>query len=602
MKNPIRQTTAWLGRQATRFQQLMGAKPPRATDPLANWIRPSAGDRWLAPSVRWYTPEMVEHITREAMAGDLQRQWELFDLMEATWPRLQGNLKKLKEKVVGLDWRVEPYKMRGEKPTEEAQWRADDLEDALEGMRPNNFRDENDFEGMLFDILDAWGKGISVQEIYWERRGNLFCPRATKAVPTRFYGYGDRGMGDELMLRSEALTNQGPSPEGKITWVPFTADKFICAVAKQKSGHPSGSSLLRCLGFFWAAQNFSWEWFLNFAQLFGVPIRWASYAPNSDAGTIAAIKAMLADMGSAGYGAFPAGTALEIIEAVKASAEGPHERLIAQGDKLCDILILGQTLTTDVGASGSRALGDTHADTLSVRERSVARFAERVINAQLVTAWCRMNFGSDHECPHVCLEIEEEEDKKGIADTLEVAQRIGVRIPSAFAHERLDIPEPRDGETVLVAPQKPMAALPGASGQPPEAPDGFPTPPEAPNAPSEAAKAGNGAPESPIQAADGIRDADRKLADAVMESLTGVQAEWLGGARPYFVQLIQAAQSTKISDAEFVRLLEAAAKNVTSELAPLLNTEALAGALDAAMGAAVVNGAVQGWMKRKPKK
>ena len=34
--------------------------------------------------------------------------------------------------------------------------------------------------------------------------------------------------------------------------------------------------------------------------------------------------------------------------------------MLDRADRYCDILVLGQTLTTEVGASGSRALGDVH--------------------------------------------------------------------------------------------------------------------------------------------------------------------------------------------------------------------------------------------------
>ena len=94
-----------MARQAGR---LFSAKPkpnsPASIVGMDALIRGSVADRWLAPSVRWYTPQMVEHIVRDAQAGNLQSQWELFDLMEATWPRLQGNLKKLKEKVCAMEW------------------------------------------------------------------------------------------------------------------------------------------------------------------------------------------------------------------------------------------------------------------------------------------------------------------------------------------------------------------------------------------------------------------------------------------------------------------------------------------------------------------
>jgi phage gp29-like protein len=336
-------------------------------------------------------------------------------------------------------------------------------------------------------------------------------------------------------------------------WSEFLPDKFLIAVAKQKSGHPCGSALLQALGFFWAATNFSWEWFLNFAQLFGVPIRWANYASTADATTISKIEEMMQELGSAGWAAFPQGTQLQILEAVKASAEGPQERLIVAADRICDILILGQTLTTDVAGSGSRALGDVHKATLSDREEAVARFAARILNAQLVPAFCRLNFGDDEECPWLVPDIEEEENSKLLAETFEVAARIGVKIPTKYAHERLGIPQPVDGEDVLEA--SPTAPGPGDS-------------------------------KTKVSA----RSAERSQAAAVAESVTGVSAEWLRGTLPWFEELIAAAQDPSVTEAEFGALVVRAKRALPEDLAPLLNVDKLAHAIEAISEAAVQNG------------
>lgn len=563
-------------------------KPGSGANLGAWWINPAVQDRWQAPELRYYTPQVVEHIIRDAIGGDLTKQAEMFDLMERTWPRLLGNLKKLRERVCSIEWYVQPWALKGQKPTAEAERRAALLEDTLWRMRPDAFGDENEFEGMLFDLLDAWGKGVSVQEILWETRngesGAVVVPRATRWINPKLYGFpAGPGLSGRLMLRAEALSPNPPAahPQSAFSnpqsdsWVEFAPDKFLVAVAKQKSGHPTGAALLQALGFFWSATNFSWEWFLNFAQTFGVPIRWANYATGADADKIAKIEAMLANMGSAAWGAFPEGTTLQIIEALKTSAEGPHERLNNAVDRICDILILGQTLTSDVGKSGSRALGDVHQGVLSDRERAVARFAARTLNSQLVPAFCRLNFGDDVECPFIILDIEEEENTKEIAETFKLAGEAGMRIPAQYAHDRLGIPLPKDGEAVLEAPN-PQSAIANIAN------------PQSPIS------------QKPIAAKESA--AQRKLAAAVAESVTGVEEKWLGGAVPWFQALIAAAESPTVTDAEFERLLVHTQNSLPEQLAPLLNTDALAEAMTANMGAAVVNGAIGGWLARRKRK
>jgi len=88
--------------------------------------------------------------------------------------------------------------------------------------------------------------------------------------------------------------------------------------------------------------------------------------------------------------------------------------------------------------------------------------------------------------------------------------------------------------------------------------------------------------------------------DNVLEELTGVEAKWLGGVKPYFRKLLLAARDENISDAQFIAVLEKAQKDMP-ELFAKLDIKALETAFNNAMSPAVVNGAVQGFMKRYAK-
>src|SRR6266705_1406881 len=71
-----------------------------------------------------------------------------------------------------------------------------------------------------------------------------------------------------------------------------------------------------------------------------------------------------------GWRGFPNGTALEVkAEGQKSGADTPQGDLLDRADKQCDLLVLGQTLTTDTGhmghGGGSHALGKVHADVRS---------------------------------------------------------------------------------------------------------------------------------------------------------------------------------------------------------------------------------------------
>jgi phage gp29-like protein len=74
------------------------------------------------------------------MSGNLLSQWEMFDLMEATWPRLAKNLNELKDDVKTSDWSLQPWAQKKKKPSPEAQRRSDLVEHCLWNMTPASGR------------------------------------------------------------------------------------------------------------------------------------------------------------------------------------------------------------------------------------------------------------------------------------------------------------------------------------------------------------------------------------------------------------------------------------------------------------------------------
>jgi phage gp29-like protein len=554
-----------------------------------SFIAPQARDRWQTQTLKSYTPDRVEQIVRGVVAGDLQAQWKMFDLMEQTWPRLAKNLGDLKDAAISVEWPLQPWSPKGGQPSPEAVRRARICEEAIWHMQPAPDSDENDFEDTLRDLLDAKGKGISVLEIDWHARpyegGSIFAPRCTRWINPRYYGYPPTGaklMINATELGASAGFNGTPSPlafaGGMDGYVPFPANKFLIGVSKTKTGHPISGALLRTLGWWWAASNFTWGWFLNYTQLFGMPIRLAFHDPNASAPTIQQIQDMLENMGSAAYGTFPAGTQIDFKSDVKNATGSAHEVLIKMADKICDLLILRQTLTSDTGdnGSGSRALGEVHEGVLEDVRLGCARWAAKVLSAQLLRPICLLNFGDDRECPWFMPAKGEHEDPKALAERDNILLAQGVEMEKAWFYDRHGIPVPAPGADVIVGRPAMMPGFPGPGGQIP----------------------GSGLPPAAEDTATAHAKAVDQLIERTLEDLTDVQAKWLGGLKPPLHRLIALAESKNVSDADFIAAAEKLVKEMP-ELFTKLKPQALAKHLEGALGAAVINGALQAAMKRR---
>ncbi len=459
------------GRVASGAVEAKESNGVEAKDALLRIVQPRARDRWMSASARSYTPEMIHSVLRSALSGNLVAQWELFDLMEDTWPRLQKNLNDLKDAVCAEAWAVQPYALTGAKPSREAVKRAKLLEQVLWRMTPRAQADENGFNATLKDIADAWGKGIAVLEVHWEQRAvagasAVIAPRCTTWVHPRYYGYTQNA--PELMLNVRELSIGGCVPEvlkdAGEGFAVFPPDKFLIAIAKHKSGHPAGSALLRPLAWWWCASNFSAEWLLNFAQLFGLPLRWASYDPNQP-GLLNKICDMLENMGSSAWAAFPAGTKIELHEPSRNGTDNPQAALLDRADKQCDLLILGQTLTSEAGDSGSRALGEVHQKVRADRKAALAAWTSEVLQ-QLSAAFCRLNFGDDLECPWLQPVVKEVRDAKVMAERDRILLEAGVELPKAWFYERHEIPLPNLGEEVVTRRANEASAMPQPKREP----------------------------------------------------------------------------------------------------------------------------------------
>ena len=548
---------------------------------LQQIVRPQVRDRWTGLTTRGLTPDRVMTILNSAFTGSLVGQFALFDLMEDTWPRLKKNLNELKRAVEMAGWHAEAFGLPGDKPSPRALQKQALLTQMMSTFAPDPTADENGWGPMIYDLCDAIGRGISVQEIYWEVRDNYLgsggtavVPRATKWIPSRYYGW--YSLDPNLQL----------TPTGYGTdWQPFPPDKFIVSIFKTKTGHPLTAPLLRSLATFWIGSNFSYDWTLNLAQLFGLPFRWVEYDP-ARKDLLDDICAMLENMGSAGWGAFPAGTKLSLHEAVKQASQTPQAFLMEMADTAADLLILGQTLTSTQGkGGGSRALGQVHQDVRQDVLEYVAAWSADRLNESLTPALMRLNFGDNEEDARLVCEIVTEQDAKVLAERDQILiGGLGMPVPKKWLYDRHDIPMPEPGDDVYNAPAPPPPPPPGGGAMLPNG-DGNDT-------------------QAKLRLPPGLvyaKDATDKLTDNVLENLTGVEERWLGGVRPFFAQLVGMAQSDQVTDAEFVQTLEAALEKgstVFPELFAKLGTGDLMDAMSDAMGPALINGATKGILQR----
>ena len=581
-----------------------GTQPAAGGMTLDQIIQPNARDRWGGRIARDYTPERVEYILRGALNGNLIDQHELFNLMEETSPRINKNLNQRKRAVVAHIRRFEDWAEEDQAATDEAKHRTKVAAAALRTMKPKVDSNENGFDETIYDILDATGKGIALIEIDWEVRkagslGMISAPRATRWVHPRFYGFAMNadwlGLNTNQIESAAAGNTTEETPPPRLSLKPVNGiyarvpeNKFLVCIRKSKSGSPISGGLLRQLAFWWCASQFTQSWVLNFAQIFGLPIRWATYDPNMP-GLMEKVCAMLDNMGSAAWGAFPSGTQLELKEPPKASSENPQFVLLNLADKQYDLLILGQSGTTQISGPGEKSGGSHAANKVlqGVEEqivRSDADFVCNIINHQLIAPTILFNFGDTEMLPQLCLDPMIEEDIAGLVENYNVATVSGVLTPNpddeAFLRKKLLLPQMSADVVASWKASKNVRTKTG--GQPTKEP-----------ADTDVTLTGQAHAAPPKFQLENSRLVDAALADAA-----GIAPRWLGAVRPIFEQLIAKAKADAVTDDDFIAAVAKAQKDLPGVF-DKLDHAALARVIEQTRSAGVVNGALQGALDRR---
>lgn len=402
-------------------------------------LMPSARSTWLMPGLEWVTPEYVERVLAAALTGESpEEEHALYSLMMQTWPKLVANVAELKNAVCDLVWSVQnPERM---------ELMGHLAERCRDGMRGDVRVDGQGWRGTVAGLLDGWFTGIAIREIDWEARGcrhmpQAWLPRQTRRVHARYYGWA---------AESGTLGLRQPGGDALCD---ITPHKFLVAVNNVGFGHPSGGALLRSLAWFWCASNFTRDWLLNFAQLFGQPIRWATY-DTSDPTIKDRLEEMLEHMGSAAWAAAPQGANLELKEPSNKGSDNPQNQMIGMADTACDLLILGQTLTSSPGAAGSRALGEVHYNVRSDIINAAAAWAAEVLNEQLLPAVYALNVGDGGEdavYPYYDPSTKTVDDPNARVDRVIKIMGAGIPLSKAYVYEMIEAPAPGAGEELFEA-------------------------------------------------------------------------------------------------------------------------------------------------------
>jgi phage gp29-like protein len=382
------------------------------------------------------TPERLASILRSAADGNNYEYLTLAEEMEERDGHYASVLSTRKLALASLNIRVDSF-------SDEA--RDVEIAEAVRAIVATP-----DFSDMVFDLADALGKGYSVAEIIWDRSGKVWTPERFEHRDPRFFCW-DRQTGQQLRLLDEADPAYG---------IPLAPYKFLVHRPKLRSGLAVRGGLARLSAVAYMCKAWAWKDWMAFADVFGLPMRVGTYGPGAKEEDIARLMRAVANLGSDAAAVIHESTKITFEAAPNTGGAADFfERLANFWDKQTSKAVLGQTMTTDDGASLSQA--KVHNEVREDLLKADARGLENTLNSDLVRPFVDLNFGPGRY-PHVVVQVPEPEDLKLLVDALVQLVPMGLEVEQSIIRDKLNLPDPAIGKDVklLRAPAQQPATPP----------------------------------------------------------------------------------------------------------------------------------------------
>lgn len=375
---------------------------------------------------RGLTPSKLAGILDEAEQGNMTAQFELYEDMEEKDAHIASEMGKRRRALL-IDHEI----VAPRNPSAAERKAADQLGELI--------TDVPDFDDLLFDTTDAIGKGFACLEIEWHRVEGFWLPKSVTHRPQSWFTI-HRGYRQEIRLRDGAQGQQ------------LTPFGWIVHTHKAKSGYLERSALMRSLVWPYLFKNYSVGDLAEFLEIYGIPLRLGKYPSGASEKEKMTLLKALVSIGHSAAGIVPSGMELEFHNAAQGDPKA-FELMMSWCERSQSKVILGGTLTSQAdGASSTNALGNVHNEVRKDLRDSDLKQVQTSLSRDLIYAMAALNGlapGGIRRAPRIRFTADEPEDIKAYAEALPKLVAVGLRPTVQWAHEKLGIPEPEEGQPVL---------------------------------------------------------------------------------------------------------------------------------------------------------
>ena len=409
----------------------------------------SLQNEYLTSNLDGLTPARLAATLRNADSGDLFAQHRLFADMEERDAHLAAEMGKRKLALLGLDWSIQPPRNATAAEKAHAEWLTEVLTDAVDPI-----------EDLILALMDGVGHGFAAVEQEWRSDGGELLP-AFNPRPQEWFQLDQSRR--EIRLRDLSADGAPLAPFG---WVFHTH-------GKAKTGYLGRLGLYRVLSWPFLYKAYAIGDFAELLETFGLPILVGKYFSGASKDEKASLMRAVTSLGHDARAIMPADMEIELKEVSYSGSKSIHLEMVDWAERSISKGILGQTMSAEAKSTGiGSGNADLHADVRQDILKADAREIAGTLTRDLLYPLIALNRGGIdglRRCPRFVFDTGEAEDLKLFADALPKLAGAGLRIPVAWAHDKLRIAQPTGDEPVLSAP-KPATVPTAEGGEPPKGP------------------------------------------------------------------------------------------------------------------------------------
>ncbi len=360
---------------------------------------------------------------RSLDAGDFFSASELFDEMEEKDFHLSAVMQTRVSGVMSMEMTINP----ADESEEEKQ-----IAETVSKI----FWSIPDVYASLSDLLHTGlGYGAALSEIYWAHRNDRVVIDRLAVRDCRWLRFDDLSDPAGLVDFPRWVTRDNPNG------VTLDRGRFLFFSPLSGRRHPVRSGLYRGLVWLWLFSGYTVKDWLSFNELYGSPLRVGRYGRNASDEERRAVRDAVQKLGSDAAAVIDDESTIEFIQA-QSRGGAPYAETLDFFNREKSKRTLGQTLTTEQGASGSLAQARVHNDVRKDILKADARRLSEAITRDVIRPLVYHNFGPRDIYPHLVIQTSEVADIGESLDNAMKMKELGLEVSELWLRELTGLPAP----------------------------------------------------------------------------------------------------------------------------------------------------------------